>query len=265
MTLTLGTGPLAAGAPDTTNYTLDGPKHKLLFSSFPRRIRATLAEETILDSERAMLLHESTIFPVLYVPTSDISMQFLTRTDHSTHCPFKGDASYWTITAGDTVAENAAWSYDAPLEAASWLTGHVAVEWNRMDHWFDEDDEIFGHIRDPYHRVDARPTSRHIQVRIDGRLVADTTSAFVVSETGGPNRHYIPSADVRTDEFTRSETTTHCPHKGDTIYWHHTETGTRDVAWTYPAPLEEATRVAGHWCFDGPTVDVDRIDDQPGH
>ena len=84
MTLTLGTGPLAAGAPDTTNYTLDGPQHKLLFSSFPRRIRGALAGQTVVDSERVMLLHESNIFPVLYFPTDDVSMELLTRTDHST-------------------------------------------------------------------------------------------------------------------------------------------------------------------------------------
>ncbi|MGI9610102.1 MAG: DUF427 domain-containing protein, partial [Acidimicrobiia bacterium] len=78
--------------------------------------------------------------------------------------------------------------------------------------------------------------------------------------TGGPNRHYIPVADVRIDEFTQSDTTTHCPHKGDTVYWHHDQTQTLDVAWTYPRPLEEATRVAGHWCFDGPNVDVNRLD-----
>ena len=261
MTLTLGTGPLAAGAPDTANYTFDAPQHKLLFTSFPRRIRATLGGHMVVDSERVMLLHESNIFPVLYFPEGDVAMELLTKTDLSTHCPFKGDASYWTITAGGVVAENAVWGYESPIEAASWLEGYVAIEWGRMDHWFDEDDEIFGHIRDPYHRVDARPTSRRIQVRIAGRLVADTTEAFVVSETGGPNRHYIPSSDVRTDDFTRSETTTHCPHKGDTIYWHHTASGTSDVAWSYPAPLEEATRVAGHWSFDGPEVTVERLDE----
>ena len=261
MTLTLGTGPLAAGAPETTNYTVDGPQHKLLFSPFLRRIRATLAGETIVDSERAMLLHESNIFPVLYFPMDDVSSDRLTKTDHTTHCPFKGDASYWTITAGNTVAENAAWGYETPLDAASWLTGYVAIEWGRMDQWFDEDDEIFGHIRDPYHRVDARPTSRHLQVRIDGQIVADTTGAFVVSETGGPNVHYIPPADIRTDEFAQSDTTTHCPHKGNTVYWHHTKSETRDVAWSYPAPLEEATRVAGYWCFAGPNVEVSRLDD----
>ncbi len=260
MTLTLGTGPLAAGAPETTNYNLDGPQHKLLFTSFPRRIRATMAGHTIVDSERVMLLHESNIFPVLYIHKDDVSLDLLTKTEHSTHCPFKGDASYWTITAGDTVAENAAWSYENPIEGAAWLEGYLAVEWNRMDHWFDEDDEIFGHIRDPYHRVDARPTSRRIQVSIDGAVVADTTAAFVVSETGGPNRHYIPVDDVLTGEFTRSETTTHCPHKGDTVYWHHSRTETPDIAWSYPAPLEEATRIAGHWCFDGPGVEIRRID-----
>ncbi len=261
MTLTLGTGPLAAGAPDTTNYAIDGPQHKLLFSPFPRRIRGVLAGTTIVDSERVMLLHESNIFPVLYFPVEDVSMDRLTRTDHSTHCPFKGDATYWTITAGETTAEHAAWSYETPIETAAWLQGHLAIEWGRMDQWFDEDDEIFGHIRDPYHRVDARPTSRRYQVRLDGHLVADTTNAFVVSETGGPNRIYIPPADVRTEQFTRSETTTHCPHKGDTAYWHHTETGSDDIAWTYPAPLEEATRVAGHFCFDGPNVALTRIED----
>ncbi|MEM8923072.1 MAG: DUF427 domain-containing protein [Actinomycetota bacterium] len=262
MTLTLGTGPLASGAPHTTNYALDGPQHKLLFSPFLRRIRGVLAGQTVVDSERVMLLHESNIFPVLYFPVDDVAASMLTRTDLSTHCPFKGDASYWTITAGDTVAENAVWGYETPIESAAWLEGYVAIEWGRLDQWFDEDDEIFGHIRDPYHRVDARPTSRRFQVRIDGQLVADTTSAFVVSETGGPNRHYIPAADVHTGEFTRSDTTTHCPHKGDTVYWHHIPSQTDDVAWMYPAPLEEATRIAGHWCFDGPGVNLQRLDDE---
>lgn len=260
MTLTLGTGPLAAGAPETTNYRFDGPQHQLLFSPFPRRIRAVLAGQTVADTERAMLLHESNIFPVLYVPVEDVAQELLTGTEHSTHCPFKGDASYWTVTAGDTVAENAVWGYETPIESASWLRGYVAIEWGTMDHWFDEDDQIFGHIRDPYHRVDARPTSRRFRVRIDGHLVAETTGAFVVSETGGDNRHYIPPADVRTDEFSQSETTTHCPHKGDTVYWSHRPTGTADIGWSYPAPLEEATRIAGYWCFDGPGVEIERID-----
>ena len=90
MTLTLGTGPLAADAPDTTNYTLDGPQHKLLFSSFPRRIRGFLAGQTIVDSEHAMLLHESNIFPVLYIPKGDVSMDLPDRDRPLDPLPLQG-------------------------------------------------------------------------------------------------------------------------------------------------------------------------------
>lgn len=256
MTLTLGSGPLAAGAPDTTNYTLDGPQHKLLLSTFPRRIRALIDGQVLVDSERAMLLNESNIFPVLYLPIDDVSMDLFAKTDHSTHCPFKGHASYWTITVGERVVENAAWGYESPIDSAPWLRGYIAIEWNRADQWFDEDDEIFGHIRDPYHRVDARPTSRRVRVSISGTQVADTTGAFVVSETGFANRYYVPATDVETDRFRASETVTHCPHKGDSVYWSLADPEILDVAWSYPAPLEEATRVAGYWAFDGPSVEV---------
>lgn len=260
MTLTLGIAPLASGAPTTANYVLDGPERKLLFSPFPRRIRAELNGVTVLDSDNAMLLHESDVFPVVYVPVADVAMDRFTRTDRSTHCPYKGDASYWTITAGGKTVDNAAWAYESPIEPAAWLEGYLAVEWGRMDHWFDEDDEIFGHIRDPFHRVDARPTSRRVQVRIDGNLVADSTSAFVVSETGFENVYYLPPADIETERFEGSDTTSHCPHKGDSVYWNlassDTVEGRADIAWSYPKPLEEATRVAGHWAFMGTGVEV---------
>src|SRR5205085_4091601 len=94
----------------------------------------------------------------------DVDQTLLERTDHGTHCPFKGEASYWSLRAGDRVAENTVWAYEEPLEAARWLLGHVALYWDRVDAWFEEDDEIHGHLRDPYHRVDARPSSRRVQV-----------------------------------------------------------------------------------------------------
>lgn len=258
MTLTLSDGPLASDGPDTVNYTIDGPRHKLLFAPFPRRVRATFAGETVFDTERGMLLHESNILPVLYVPIGDVRSELLTKTDHTTHCPFKGDASYWSITVGDRTSENSVWGYETPHTDATWLTGYVAMYWDHLDQWFDEDDEVFGHLRDPYHRVDARPTSRHVRVSIAGLVVADTTAAFVVSETGLPNRYYLPAADVTTEQFRRSDTTTHCPYKGQTEYW--TFLGDEpvdDVAWSYPEPLEDARRIAGYWSFDGDGVTID--------
>lgn len=258
MTLTLSDGPLAANAPATVNYAIDGPQHKLLFSPFPRRVRATFAGETVLDTDHGMLLHESNILPVLYVPVQDVRSEFLTKTDHSTHCPFKGDASYWSITVGDRTSENSVWGYASPVDSAGWLDGYVALYWDHLDHWYDEDDEVFGHLRDPYHRVDARPTSRHVRVSVAGLVVADTTAAMVVSETGMANRYYIPHDDVGADLFRKSETTTHCPYKGQTDYWTFVGNGEiSDVAWCYPTPLEDAARFAGHWSFDGDDVSID--------
>lgn len=258
MSLTLSDGPLAAGAPDTVNYEIVGPRHKLLFTPFPRRVRATFAGETVFDTERGMLLHESNLLPVLYVPIDDVRTDLLTRTDHSTHCPFKGDATYWTIEAGGRTTENSVWGYEAPHDDSTWLTGYVALYWDRLDHWYDEDEEVFGHLRDPYHRVDVRPTSRHVRVSIGGLVVADSTSALVVSETGLPNRYYVPTADIATQLFRRSETTTVCPYKGATEYWSFVgDTLVEDVAWSYVRPLDEAVRLVDHWAFDGNDVSVD--------
>ena len=258
MTLTLFNGPLAPGAPKSVNYEIDGPQHKILFSPFPRRIRATYAGETLVDTEAAMLLHESNILPMLYVPVGDVRFDLLRKTEFSTHCPFKGDASYWTITAHGHTTENAVWAYETPVEEAPWLEGYVAMYWDRLDQWFDEDEEVFDHLRDPYHRVDIRPTSRRVLVSIGGRVVAETTEAKVLSETGFPNRYYVPATDVRTDWFEKSRTTSHCPYKGDSEYW--TLVGDNridDIAWSYPKPLDESARVIDHWSFDGDGVVVD--------
>ena len=258
MTLTLTNGPLAPGAPASTNYSLDGPQHKLLFSPFPRRMRAVFGGETVFDTDRGMLLHESNILPVLYVPVEDVRFDLLSKTDRSSHCPFKGDASYWSIAVGDRVSENSVWGYESPDEDAPWLVGYVAFYWDEMDHWFDEDEEVFGHIRDTYHRIDVRPTSRPVTVKIAGTTVAETTSAKILSETGFPNRYYIPASAISTELFEQSSTTTHCPYKGDTEYWSFTsDLQIDDVAWSYPTPFDEARRIAGHWCFLGDKVTIE--------
>ena len=186
MSLTFPGGPLAAGsgAPGDVNYAIDGPMHRLLMHPFPRRVRATLGGETVLDTTRGVLLHESNILPRFYLPLADVQGELLERTDHSTHCPFKGDASYWTVRAGDRVAENAVWTYEAPIDTARWLQGLVSVYHEAMDAWFDEDEELPGHLRDPYHRVDARRSSRVVEVRAGDTVVARSERPVVVGETG---------------------------------------------------------------------------------
>jgi len=257
MSITIANGPLSSTPPATVNYALDGPTNKILFSLFPRRVRAVFADQVVVDTEAGMLLHESGLLPALYVPVDDVQTDLLTKTEHSTHCPYKGDASYWSITVGDRTAENAAWGYERPIENAGFIEGYLALYWGLVDHWFDEDEEVFGHLRDPYHRVDIRPRSRTVTVAIDGVMVAETDEAMVLSETGMPNRYYIPEDDVNTSLFEDSETVTHCPYKGTTTY--HSllvSDDATDVAWTYPEPFDGAMRIAGHWSFDGETVEI---------
>ncbi|MBE1537138.1 DUF427 domain-containing protein [Actinomadura algeriensis] len=249
MSLTMPPGPLAGSPGETVNFTIDGPKHRLFMQDFPRRVRARFAGETVLDTERGKFLHETGLLPVLYVPEEDVRTDLLEKTEHTTHCPFKGDAAYWTLRVGDRAAENAVWAYPEPLPDSSWLRGHMAFYWGRMDAWFDEDEEVRGHLRDPFHRVDARATSRRVRVLRDGDVLADTTRAKLLSETGLPNRFYIPAEDVHTDLLIRSGTRTVCPYKGESTYWSLRD-GAADVAWSYERPLEDAAKITGHLSFD---------------
>jgi uncharacterized protein (DUF427 family) len=262
MTLTLSGGPLSSRPRDTVNYRIDGPAHRLLFEPFPRRVRAVFAGETVLDTNSGMLLHESNLLPQLYLPRSDVRDDLLTRTDHQTHCPFKGDASYWSVTANDRTADSALWSYLDPLPDAGWLRNHVALYWASMDAWFDEDEEVAGHLRDPYHRVDVRSTSRHVRIVAGDEVVAESRRAVLLSETGLPNRFYLPADDVRGDLLTLSGTHTVCPYKGTASY-----RGVRipsapvsrvitDAAWYYPEPLDGVRAIRGYLCFAAEGVET---------
>ena len=129
MSLTHSSGPLSGQAPQTVNYRIEGPAHKLLMHEFPRRIRATFGGRTVFDTTRAMLLHETGLLPQVYVPLDDIRADLITPTDHHTFCPFKGTASYWTVTVarqGDDsqVAQNAIWAYPEPKEEVAAIRDH---------------------------------------------------------------------------------------------------------------------------------------------
>ena len=254
MSLTLGRGrPLSSSGPTATNYQVEGPPHRLLFDPFPRRIRAFLGGELVLDSRRAMLLHESNLMVVLYVPREDV-VATLTPTEATSHCPFKGDASYWSVEAGGRTAESAVWAYPEPLPAASWLEGYVAFYWDRMDAWFDEDEETRGHPRDPYTRIDLRRSSRHVQVRVRGEVVAESRRPLVLSEGPLPNRFYVPREDVPAGLLEVSPTHTYCPYKGEASYLH--LAGVRDGAWCYPRPEPEVARLLDHLAFHGDGIEV---------
>jgi uncharacterized protein (DUF427 family) len=256
MSLTISQGPLAGGPPQSVNYTIDGPAHRLYMHEFPRRIRAVFGGETVLDSTRAMLLHETGLLPQLYIPDDDVRQDLLTPTEQHTHCPFKGDASYWTVTAGGKTAQNAVWAYPDPKPEADWLRGYAAFYWGRMDEWHDEDERVAGHIHDPFHRVDVRQSSRHVRVVTkDNTTIADTRRPLLLSETGLPNRFYFPPDDVNKDLLTATDTHTICPYKGTASYW--TVADLKDAVWSYPQAHGDAQRISGYLSFlhDGLTVE----------
>jgi uncharacterized protein (DUF427 family) len=257
MSLTHAPGPLA-GRPGNANYAIEGPQHRLLATPLPRRIRGELGGAVVIDTEGAFLLHETGLKPQLYVPLADVPADVLSRTDHTTHCPFKGDASYRSITVGDRVAENALWVYDEPLDPASWLDGYAGVYLERLDRWRDEDDEVTA-FPDPYHRVDVRRTRRRVEVRARGEVVASTTEALLLSETALGNRYYLPTEAVSAQLRGPTETTSFCPYKGTATYWTLVlADGTElpDAVWSYEDPFPECSPVAGYVSFWGEDVEV---------
>jgi uncharacterized protein (DUF427 family) len=232
--------------------------HALIFEESPRRVRTILGGETVADSKRMMLLHESMHLPIYYFPREDVRMELLAPSDTAEEDEHKGPATRWHVKVGDRVAENAAVAYDSTPEGAPDLSGYVAFDWNSMDAWFEEDDEVFKHARDPYHRVDVVSSSRPVRVEVDGVTVAETTRPSLLFETGLPTRFYIPKADVKMECLTPTDTHSVCPYKGTASYWSVTVNGKtfEDVVWGYPTPIPECPKIANLLSFYDEKVDV---------
>jgi uncharacterized protein (DUF427 family) len=110
-----------------------GPDHPITVVPNPHRVRVTFGGKTIADTTRALTLTEASYPPVQYIPREDADMAALAATTHTTHCPYKGDASYFTIEADSGSAENAVWSYERPFPAVKDIAGHLAFYPSRVD------------------------------------------------------------------------------------------------------------------------------------
>ncbi len=232
------------------------PDYRIDFEPSPRRVRVTFNGETIADSTAMRLMHEGMI-PVYYFPRADVRMDLLRRSELTTYCPYKGDASYYTIGVGGKESENAIWSYEDPYDEMAEIKDYMAFYWGRVDHWYEEDDEIFVHARDPYKRIDVVNSSRSVRVVLGGETVAESTRTRFLYETGFPNRYYIPKDDVRADLLETSEKTSRCPYKGIAVYWSARIGGElhEDVVWSYPDPIPECPKVKDYLCFFNELVD----------
>ena len=229
----MGSGPF--GHRPAGRFNVEIPVRELLFvEPSPRWIRATRDGETVIDSRRARMLHQHGVLARWFFPREDVRWELL----------------------GDVEPV-------APPPGAPDLDGHVAFAWDDLDAWFEEDERLISHAIDPYHRVDVRPTSRHVVVSVGGTVVADTREACALFESGLPTRWYLPRRDVRV-ELEPSELQTACAYKGVASYFSLRIGGEliENIAWSYPQPRHDALQVAGLVCFFNEAVDLE-LDGEP--
>jgi uncharacterized protein (DUF427 family) len=257
MALTMGTGPFGPQAAGRFSKPMPDPVGLLFVERFGPRIRGTAGDVTVVDTTRAWMLHEHGQLPVLYFPAGDVRMDLLEPNGRRSHSPGKGEAVHYRMTIGDRVVEEAAWTFPEPDLPE--LAGSVAFYLPSMTSWWQEDEPMPGHARDPYHRVEVLDSSRHIRVLMNGRVVAETRRARALFETGLPVRWYLPMEDVATDLLDDSDTRTTCAYKGQARYVS-VRVGDRvhdDLGWVYDAPLHDAARVAGYVSFWNERVDLE--------
>jgi len=255
MALTKGTGPFGEHPGGVWNREMPEYKGLIYFEDFPRRIRADFAGETIVDSTHVKMLHESGLLPIYYFPEDEIRTDLLEPTDKSTRCPWKGEASYWSVRVGDKVAESAVWGYLDPLDDAPPIEGYRALYWNSMDQWWEEDEPAIVHARDPYHRVDVLESSRHVRVTLDGQVLAESSRALALFETGLPTRWYFAEDDVNMELLSPSDSRTGCAYKGFASYWSVADED--DLVWTYRDPRSDVSRIKDRLAFFNERVELE--------
>ena len=232
----------------------DRPQHRVSLEPCAKRVRNKLGERVVADSRAMKLLHETGFIPVYYFPIGDVDGALMQPSDTVSHCPFKGEARYFHLEADGRRIEDAGWTYPRPYDEAAGLAGHAAFFFRKMDSWWEEEEQIHVHARDPYVRIDILQSSRKVTVTHRGETLARSTRPLILFETKLPPRLYLPRDDVAMDTLTESRLTTQCPYKGTASYF--STPGLENVAWSYPAPLPEVGRIRDHVSFHPDKVAV---------
>lgn len=209
-----------------------------------KRIRAYLAGELVADTTRPLLVWEKPYYPTYYFPLDDVRRELLTPDGGIVHSPSRGDGRSFTVRVGGKEAAGAALRYEqSPFEE---LRNAIRLDWHAVDAWFEEDEQVFTHPRDPYTRIDILPSSRHVRVAADGVTIAETDKPTLLFETGLPTRYYLPKTHTRMDLLVPSDSVSHCPYKGEAEYWSlRSDRAIDDIAWSYRTPLPESQKIAG--------------------
>ena len=209
----------------------------------PRWIRGYLHAQPIVDSKRALVVYGVKRTPTYFFPRADVLVELRPGRRED-------DKESWSIDSVDDIG----WSYVNQNE----LREYVAFDWPKLDSWYEEDEEVFVHPRDPHHRVDVLNSSRHIKVVIGGEVVAESHRPRLLFETGLRTRYYLPKMDVRMDLLEPTSTTSACPYKGNAVYWSARIGGQvyPDIVWGYPFPTPECPKIQNLLSFYNEKVDV---------
>ncbi|HUZ71670.1 MAG TPA: DUF427 domain-containing protein [Stellaceae bacterium] len=245
--------------PQPVGYPIAADASPIAVVPCAKRVRVVINGCTVADSSAPMILLERSRLPIYYFPRADIRTDLVVPSPRRQSHPLLGEAAFWTLNAGDRRCADALWSHDAPGRAGAALAGALAFDPAQVDHWYEEDEEVFGHARDPYHRIDVRASARRVRIEAAGIRLAETRRALFLFETGLPTRHYIRRADVRMELLARSPRRTVCPYKGFASYFTLRAGGETvpDAAWSYENPLPECPRIESYLCFYPDKVAVD--------
>jgi uncharacterized protein (DUF427 family) len=222
----------------------------------PRRIRAMLAGEVVLDTNRALYVWEWPYYPQYYIPIADVSPAVLVDEQHTEHL-HRGTAQLLGLRVGEVSHPKSARLYAE--DAMDGVAGTVRFDWDAADAWFEEDEEVFVHPRNPYVRVDALRSTRSVRVELDETVLAESSSPVMVFETGLPTRYYFNRTEVDFDHLVPSDTVTSCPYKGQTSgYWTVCvrDASYPDLAWAYGFPTRQLLPIAGMIAFYNEKVDT---------
>jgi uncharacterized protein (DUF427 family) len=222
----------------------DQPHGRVRVEDCAKRVRCYLDGALVADSRHTSLVWEIPYYPTYYFPAADVvaKLEPIGALDHS---PSRGDGEILDVRAGESVAPGAGRRYpNSPIEE---LRDLVRFEWSALSEWFEEDEPVYFHARDPYARIDILASTRHVVVEVDGTVVADSHQPKILFETGLPARYYLPLTDYRMELLRPSTLETQCPYKGRATYFAVVlgDVVHENVIWVYRSPFPESQKIAG--------------------
>ena len=230
--------------------------HTTSVEPVPRRIRGVLGGAVVFDTTEAVYVWDSPKYPAYYIPVADLDHGLLVGEGRSRRLR-RGSARTFDLRVGDVTQPDAVRIYGSDADPG--VADTARFEWAALDAWYEEDEQVFVHPRNPYARVDALRSSRPVRVELDGVVLADSASTVMVFETGLPTRYYFERTSVNFDVLTPSATVTECPYKGRTsAYWTSRigVTSVPDIAWSYDFPTRALSPIANLVAFYNELTDL---------